>query len=69
MKARDLKSGKRRISGPTLVATSSNNKSVPFSMEWFTKPPKPKRPALTMADEKGQVTNVKLKDGLVVGSW
>jgi len=38
-------------------------------LEWFIKPPKPMRPTLTVADEKGQVINVKLKDGSVVGSW
>lgn len=38
-------------------------------LEWFAKPPKSIRPTLTVADEKGHVISVKLKDGFVVGSW
>ena len=36
---------------------------------WYTRPPKPISQTITVGDEKGQMTTVKLKDATVVGSW
>ncbi|MGK9419312.1 DUF2026 family protein [Pseudomonas cedrina] len=37
--------------------------------DWYRRPPKTIPPTITVGDEKGQMTTVKLKDVSVVGSW